>query len=69
MLKNRLCCDFDETVYGIVREVDKIYVFQEQNGAKYQVSCARLGKISKVSQQHFAAKYRGERSRICLGLM
>ena len=28
-----------------------------------------LGKISKISQQHFAAKYRGERSRICLGLL
>ena len=67
VLRNRPC-DFYETLYGIVREVDKIHVFPEQNGAKYRVSCSRFGKISKISQQHFAAKYRGERSRICPGL-
>ena len=64
----KLTLRFYETLYGIVRELDKIHVFPEQNGAKYRDSCARLGKISKISQQHFAAKYRGERSRICLGL-
>ena len=36
------------------REVDKIHVFPEQN-TKYRVSCARLGKMSKISQQNIEA--------------
>ena len=44
-------------------------MFPEQNRAKYRVSSARLSKISKISQKHFVTTYRGDRSRIYLGLL
>ena len=55
MLRNRPC-NFYETLYGIVREVDKIQVFREQNIEFLVPGSAKYRSFrSNILRQHIEA--------------